>query len=214
MAIHELFFILIFTALATLFHESQSLRFEIQSSHTKCITEDIKANALTVGKYTVINPIDGHPLADHLKLTVRVTSSYGNTFHTAENVESGQFAFTASETGDYMACFYAAGHYPAVTSTVDFEWRTGVAAKDWSSIAKKGSVEAMELEVKKLYETTLSMQEEILWLRQREEEMQVLNRSTNTTMGWLGMFSLLVSLSVAAFQFWHLKTFFEKKKII
>ncbi|CAN0923609.1 Transmembrane emp24 domain-containing protein p24delta9 [Linum grandiflorum] len=141
MAIHELFFILIFTALATLFHESQSLRFEIQSSHTKCITEDIKANALTVGKYTVINPIDGHPLADHLKLTVRVTSSYGNTFHTAENVESGQFAFTASETGDYMACFYAAGHYPAVTSTVDFEWRTGVAAKDWSSIAKKGSVE-------------------------------------------------------------------------
>ncbi|CAN1313834.1 Transmembrane emp24 domain-containing protein p24delta8 [Linum perenne] len=44
--------------------------------------------------------------------------------------------------------------------------------------------------------------------------MQELNRSTNSTMGWLGVFSLLMSLSVATFQFWHLKTFFEKKKII
>ncbi|CAN1321453.1 Transmembrane emp24 domain-containing protein p24delta9 [Linum perenne] len=204
------YFLLIFTILGILSSESESIRFDIQSSHTKCIAEDIKANSLTVGKYTVINPINGQPLPDHLK----VTSSHGNSFHTADNVESGQFAFTAAETGDYMACFYAADHIPPVTGTVDFEWRTGVAAKDWSSIAKKGSVEAMELEIKKLHDTTLSIQEEILWLRQREEEMQELNRSTNSTMGWLGMFSLFISLSVAGFQFWHLKTFFEKKKII
>jgi len=72
-----------------------------------------------------------------------VTSSYGNSYHSTDSVESGQFAFTAAETGDYMACFYAPDHTPPITVTVDFEWRTGVAAKDWSSIAKKGSVEVL-----------------------------------------------------------------------
>ncbi|CAI0394418.1 unnamed protein product [Linum tenue] len=203
-------YFVILTILGVLASASESLRFDIQSSHTKCIAEDIKSNSMTVGKYSVVNPNEGQALPDSHK----VTSSYGNSYHTADHVESGQFAFTAAEAGDYMACFYAADHNPAITLTVDFEWRTGVAAKDWSSIAKKGSVEAMELEVKKLYDTTIAIQDEILYLRQREQEMQELNRSTNSTMGWLGIFSLLMSLSVAGFQFWHLKTFFEKKKII
>ncbi|CAN0896512.1 Transmembrane emp24 domain-containing protein p24delta9 [Linum grandiflorum] len=207
-------YLAILTVLGILSSTSESLRFDIQSTSTKCIAEDIKTNSMSVGKYSVINPNEGTPLPDSHKLTVRVTSSYGNSYHSADSVESGQFAFTAAETGDYMACFYAPDHTPPITVTVDFEWRTGVAAKDWGNIAKKGSVEAMELEVKKLFDTTLAIQEEIMYLRQREEEMQALNRSTNSTMGWLGVFSLLMSLSVASFQFWHLKTFFEKKKII
>lgn len=54
---------------------------------------------------------------------------------------SGTFAFTASETGDYMACFWAADHKPVMTFSVDFDWKTGVAAKDWSNVAKKGQIE-------------------------------------------------------------------------
>jgi hypothetical protein len=60
-------------------------------------------------------------------------------------VESGQFALTASEAGDYMACFWAADHKPAVTLNIDFDWKTGVAAKDWTNVAKKGSVDVSQL---------------------------------------------------------------------
>lgn len=70
-----------------------------------------------------------------------MTSSYGNNYHYADHVNSGQFAFQATEAGDYMACFFAADHKPSVTMTIDFDWKSGVAAKDWSSVAKKGSVE-------------------------------------------------------------------------
>lgn len=48
----------------------------------------------------------------------------------------------------------------------------------------------------------------------REEEMQELNRATNSNMALLSFFSLVVCLSVAGLQLWHLKTFFEKKKLI
>lgn len=50
-----------------------SMRFELQSGHTKCIAEDIKNNAMSVGKYNVINPKEGAPLPDSHKLTVRVS---------------------------------------------------------------------------------------------------------------------------------------------
>jgi len=40
-----------------------------------------------------------------------------------------------------MACFWAAEHQPPVTVTVDFDWKTGVAAKDWGEVAKKGSID-------------------------------------------------------------------------
>lgn len=74
-----------------------------------------------------------------------MTSAYGNSYHYADHVESGQFAFSASETGDYMSCFWAPDHKPPTTLTVDFDWKTGVAAKDWSNVAKKGQVDVSQL---------------------------------------------------------------------
>ncbi|VVA92383.1 unnamed protein product [Arabis nemorensis] len=193
---------------------SQSLHFELQSGRTKCISEDIKSNSMTVGKYSVVNPNEAHPSPPSHKISIRVTSSYGNTYHHAEDVESGQFAFTAVEAGDYMTCFTAVDHKPEVTLSIDLDWRTGVHSKNWNSVAKKSQVEVMVFEVKKLIETVNSIHEEMFYLRDREEEMQNLNRATNSKMAWLTFLSLFVCLGVAGMQFLHLKSFLEKKKVI
>jgi hypothetical protein len=193
---------------------TESLRFELQSGQTKCITEDIKSNSMTVGKYTIVNPNDGYPLPDSHRVTVRVTSSHGNNYHYGDRVQSGQFAFSAAEAGDYMTCFWAVDNKPEVTLTIDLEWKTGVAAKDWSNVAKKGQVDVMEIEIKKLQDTVSAIHDEMFFLREREEEMQELNRTTDSRMFWLSLLSLFVCLSVAGLQLWHLKSFFEKKKLI
>lgn len=44
--------------------------------------------------------------------------------------------------------------------------------------------------------------------------MQQLNRSTNSKMATFSFLSLLVCLSVAGLQLWHLKMFFERKKLL
>ncbi|KAJ4973011.1 hypothetical protein NE237_006185 [Protea cynaroides] len=192
----------------------QSLRFDLESGHTKCIAEDLKSNAMTVGKYSVVNLNEGYPLPDSHKVIVRVTSSHGNNYHYGNLVDSGQFAFTAVESGDYMACFSVPDYKPVFTLTVDFDWRSGVAAKDWSNVAKKGQIDIMELELKKLHDIVTSIHDEMFYLREREEEMQDLNIVTNSRMAWLSFLSLLVCLSVAGLQLWHLKTFFERKKLL
>lgn len=199
----------------TLFSSStESLRFELKSSLTKCISEDIKSNSMTVGKYTIVNPNEGYPLPDSHRITVRVTSSHGNNYHYGDRVQSGQFAFVAAEAGDYMTCFWAVENKPEVTLTIDLEWKTGVAAKDWPNVAKKGQVDVMGLELKKLQDTVTSIHDEMFFLREREEEMQELNRKTDNRMFWLSLLSLFICLSVAGLQLWHLKSFFEKKKLI
>ncbi|KAK1379536.1 Transmembrane emp24 domain-containing protein p24delta9 [Heracleum sosnowskyi] len=204
----------VFIILGTYITVSESLRFDLESGHSKCISEDIRVNSMTLGKYSIINPIDNHPLPDSHKLIVRVSSEHGRTYHSADNVDSGQFSFQAVEAGDYVACFLAVDHKPATALTVDFEWKSGIAAKDWTNVAKKGSIDAMELEVKKLLETVTSVHEEMFYLREREQEMQKLNTAINSSMSWLSLLSLLICFSVSGLHLWHLKSFFEKKKII
>lgn len=179
---------------------AESMRFDLQSGHTKCVSEDINNSAITVGKYNVVNPNEGYPLPDTHKLNVRVTSPYGNNYHHGDQVDSGNFAFTAAEAGDYTTCFSAADHEPETKLAIEFEWKTGVAAKDWSKIAKKEQVEVMEIEMKKLLDTVTSINEEMFHLRVREEEMQQLNQSTNSKMAGLSFLSLAVCLSVAGLQ--------------
>ena len=104
------------------------------------------------------------------------------------------------------------------------------------------SVQEMELELKKLEDTVKSIHDEMFYLRSRyknsgsfsvstlfwrlikcenfflgcfrEEEMQELNRATNSRMAWLSFLSLGVCIAVAGLQLWHLKTFFERKKLL
>ncbi|XP_042446273.1 uncharacterized protein LOC122031194 isoform X2 [Zingiber officinale] len=155
-------------ALASLFlSPAGALRFELESGHTKCVTEDIKLHAMAVGKYSVVIPSDAAQLPDSHKITVKVTSPYGNSIHYEDRVESGTFAFSANEEGDYLACVWAPYHQPSATLTVEFEWRTGVAAKDWTNVAKKGQIEGMELELKKLEDTVKSIHDEMFYLRER-----------------------------------------------
>ncbi|KAJ6826087.1 transmembrane emp24 domain-containing protein p24delta9-like [Iris pallida] len=209
-----LLLLLLFSLFLSLLSPSSSLRFDLLTGHTKCITEDIKVGAMAVGKYSVVNPSDSDPLPDTHKITVRVTSPYASSIHYGDSVESGNFAFTSSEAGDYLACFWARDHKPALTLTVDFEWRTGVAAKDWTNVVKKGRIDEMELELKKLEDTVTSIHEEMFYLREREVEMQDMNRATNSKMAWFSFLSLVVCLSVAGLQLWHLKTYFERKKLL
>ena len=74
-----------------------------------------------------------------------MSSPSGNNHHRGEEAESGDFAFTAAETGDYIACLSAPEHRPPVTVAVDFDWRSGMAAADWSNVAKKGQIEVSKI---------------------------------------------------------------------
>ncbi|PNY17618.1 transmembrane emp24 domain-containing protein [Trifolium pratense] len=186
---------------ALFFSFVNSMRFELKSGEPKCITEDIMSNAMTVGNYSVVNPNEGSPIPDSHKITVRVRSPYGNNYHFGEHVTSGNFAYTTSvEAGDHTVCFSVLDHEPSITVNIDFEWRTGISAKDWYKIAKKDHIEVMESEIHRLYQIVTYIHDEMYYLREREAEMQELNIATDNKMFIFIFLSIIVCLSVAGSQ--------------
>lgn len=91
--------------------------------------------------YIAILQIGGTIFLRHV-IFVQVTSPYGNNLHHNENVTQGQFAFTTTESGNYVACFWMGGNQQeGATASVNLDWKTGIAAKDWDSVAKKEKIE-------------------------------------------------------------------------
>ncbi|MQL92000.1 hypothetical protein Taro_024622, partial [Colocasia esculenta] len=143
-----------------------------------------------------------------------VTSPYGNTLHHKENVTIDQFAFTTTEAGNYLACFWVEGNQQNTGVSVNIDWRIGIAAKDWESVARKEKIEGVELELKKLEGAVEAIHENLLYLKAREAEMREVSERTNSRVAWFSIMSLGVCICVSVLQLWHLKSYFRKKKLI
>ncbi|XP_044488285.1 transmembrane emp24 domain-containing protein p24delta3-like [Mangifera indica] len=183
----------------------------LPSSGTKCVSEEIQNNVVVLADYLVISE-------DHTyipTIAVKVTSPYGNNLHHKENVTHGQFAFTTQEAGNYLACFWVDSHNGAAReATVNIDWKTGIAAKDWESVARKEKIEGVELELRKLEGAVESIHENLLYLKSKEAEMRVVSEKTNARVAWFSIMSLGVCIIVSALQVLYLKRFFQKKKLI
>ncbi|XP_041014751.1 transmembrane emp24 domain-containing protein p24delta3-like [Juglans microcarpa x Juglans regia] len=192
--------------------KGQAIWLTVPTATTKCVSEEIQNNVVVLGDYVVISDDPSHPIPT---ISAKVTSPYGNNLHHKENATHGQFAFTTHEAGNYLVCFWVDGSKPGGGDvSVNLDWRTGIAAKDWESVAKKEKIEGVELELRKLEGAVEAIHENLLYLKGREAEMRTVSEKTNARVAWFSTMSLGVCIAVSALQLWHLKRFFHKKKLI
>uniref|UniRef100_A0A0E0K5P2 GOLD domain-containing protein n=1 Tax=Oryza punctata TaxID=4537 RepID=A0A0E0K5P2_ORYPU len=174
---------------------------------------------------------ESHP-SSHPTVAVKVTSPYGNTLHHSENATVGQFAFTTSEAGNYLACFWIDSAEKGSGISINLDWKIGIAAKDWDVIAKKEKIEVgvasqtadqsmwpyftegVELELRKLEVAVQSIHQNMIYLKAREAEMRTVSEKTNARVAWFSILSLSVCIVVSVLQLWHLQGYFQKKKLI
>ncbi|CAN0891245.1 Transmembrane emp24 domain-containing protein p24delta5 [Linum grandiflorum] len=144
---------------------ARGIWFPIPSTGTKCVSEEIHNNVVVLADYYVINE---HKPEHVPKVSARVTSPYGNNLYHQDNVTHGQFAFTTNEAGNYLACFWLDEHQQDVSNiSLGLEWKTGIAAKDWDSVAKKEKIEGVELDLKRLEASVESIHQNLLYLKER-----------------------------------------------
>ncbi|XP_051147438.1 transmembrane emp24 domain-containing protein p24delta3-like [Andrographis paniculata] len=191
---------------------SEAIWLNLPGSGTKCVSEEIQNNVVVLADYVVISDDHVHSTPT---ISAKVTSPYGNTLHNKENTTHGQFAFTTTEAGNYLACFWVDGHNPSGGDiTVNIDWKTGIAAKDWESVARKEKLEGVELELRKLEGAVEAIHENLLYLKTRESEMRVVSETTNARVAWFSVMALGICILVSLAQIWHLKLYFQKKKLI
>ncbi|CAL1385517.1 unnamed protein product [Linum trigynum] len=190
---------------------TEAIWLNLPPSGTKCVSEELHNNVVVLADYVVVSDDHSHTPA----ISVKVSSPYGNNLHHKENATHGQFAFTTQEAGNYLACFWADAHNQGKGDvSVNLDWKTGIAAKDWDTVAKKEKIEGVELELAKLQGAVEAIHENLLYLKSRESEMRIVSEKTNSKVAWFSIMSLGVCISVSILQLWHLKRFFQKKKLI
>lgn len=52
-----------------------------------------------------------------------------------------QFSFTTAEAGNYLACFWIDGEDRGLVAKLNLDWKIGIAAEDWGSVAKREKIE-------------------------------------------------------------------------
>ncbi|TYI49563.1 hypothetical protein E1A91_D12G043700v1 [Gossypium mustelinum] len=183
----------------------------IPKTGTKCVSEEIHSNVVVLSDYVVVSVEDGQTAT----IAVKVTSPYGNNLHHRENVTYGRFAFTTEEAGNYLACFWSDNRTRGSGEVVvNIDWKTGIAAKDWESVARKEKLQGVELELRKLEGAVEAIHENLLYLKSREAEMRSTSETTNARVAWFSIMSLGICIVVSGLQVWYLKRFFQKKKLI
>ncbi|KAK4775641.1 hypothetical protein SAY87_023602 [Trapa incisa] len=191
----------------------EAIWLTIPSSGTKCISEEIRSGVIVLADYYIVDDEQGH--IGTSTISARVTSPYGNNLHHNENVTHGQFAFTTTEAGNYVACFWINGHrQEGVGLKIGVDWKIGVAAKDWESVAKKEKIEGVELELTKLEGAIEAIHSNLIYLKDREAEMREVSETTNARVAWFSIMSLGVCIVVSILQLWYLRIYFQKKKLI
>ncbi|KAL3538559.1 hypothetical protein ACH5RR_001925 [Cinchona calisaya] len=200
------------TVLFCLSEKVGAVWLNLPASGTKCVSEEIHTNVVVLADYIVISDDNTHPTPS---ISSKVVSPYGNILHRKENVTHGQFAFTTTEAGNYLACFGKDGHHSGSGDVnINIEWKTGIAAKDWESVARKEKLEGIELELRKLEGAVETIHENLLYLKSRESEMRSVSETANTRVAWSSITSLGVCIFVSVAQIIYLKHFFHKKQLI
>uniref|UniRef100_A0A5B7AWY4 Putative transmembrane emp24 domain-containing protein p24delta5 n=1 Tax=Davidia involucrata TaxID=16924 RepID=A0A5B7AWY4_DAVIN len=208
-----LWLVLICCWMSDLLPIAQAIWLNLPTTGTKCVSEEIQNHVVVLADYSVVND-DNHP---HVIPTIsaKVTSPYGNNLHHQENETHGQFAFTTSEAGNYLACFWVDNnHQGGEGITVSLDWRIGIGARDWESVARKEKIEGVELELRKLEGVVQAIHENLNYLKDREAEMREVSETTNGRVAWFSILSLGVCIVVSILQLWYLERFFRKKKLI
>ncbi|CAN1179347.1 Transmembrane emp24 domain-containing protein p24delta3 [Linum perenne] len=114
-----------------------------------------------------------------------------------------------------MACFWLDEHQQHVTNiSLGLEWKTGIAAKDWDSVAKKEKIEGVELDLKRLEASVESIHQNLIYLKERESEMREVSERTNASVAWYSIMALGMCIAASGFQLWYLTRYFQKKKLI
>ncbi|CAD6245465.1 unnamed protein product [Miscanthus lutarioriparius] len=183
---------------------------ELATTAIKCLSEEIQSNVVVMADYSIL--FEEHPIRP--RVSAKVTSPFGDVLHHADKVSHGQFAFTTAESGIYLACFWTETLEKGMVVNLNLDWRTGIAAKDWDSIAKKEKLDGVALELVKLEVAAKAIHENLLYLILKEADLRDLSEWTQVKITWLSLISLAVCIAVSVLQLWHLKQFFRKKKLI
>ena len=181
---------------------------QLASTEVRCVFDLLKKDMLATGTVSVSKKDNGNPSGVH----ITVTDPLGETVVSTENVDdNNKFAYTARMEGKYTTCVRNTN---LLAKSVELRLKSGVEAKDLSEVAQKDHLMPLGVELLRLESVAEEIRAELKALFKTEADMRDINEETNSRVRFTTAFSLLVILSVGAWQVFHVRRFLTAKKVV
>ncbi|KAK2076812.1 hypothetical protein QBZ16_005038 [Prototheca wickerhamii] len=95
--------------------------------------------------------------------------------HEVNGQSQDSFHLEDTQDGDYKLCFTATDFQAAQRTRIRVEWKSGSAAHDWESVAKRDNLNFLQTELLNLEQAIHDIHIELQRIRRKEEEMRDLN---------------------------------------
>lgn len=122
-----------------------------------------------------------------------------------------KIAFTAVEAGNHQICL---DNVNLIETSVNFEFLSGVSAKDYSDIAKKSNLKPIELNLKKLEDMITYLIRELSTIIAHEENTLALNDALSNKIILFSMLTLVSMIVVGFVETFYIQQYLQKRKII
>ena len=127
------------------------------------------------------------------------------------NDYSFKYPFTTYQQGYYEICIY---NYDIKATYIYYNLKYGVAAKDYSSIARTKDLKPIDIEIEKLVEKISTLNNKSTFIRQMEKLTQIMLDSISNKLFNYGIMMIIVMIIIGVLETFYLKKFLKKKKII
>jgi hypothetical protein len=189
--------------------------------HTKCFVADAASDQHVVGSYDIQ---EGAFMHIEIVSPPQESGEVGKVLQSKKVEGKGRFAFLASEgSGLYKACvemdqlnhdnvkWESSPDGPQLSIKMEVG---GAEAVDFEEVAKKEHLDSVTVEIRKMKEIVKTLRENENYMKNREEAARNKSEAANASVQWWSIGQILVLVCTSYWQMSHLKSFFQKKKLI
>ncbi|CAI4039486.1 hypothetical protein SMKI_08G1530 [Saccharomyces mikatae IFO 1815] len=193
----------------------EGVHFYAKSGETKCFYERLSKGDLLIGDLDLFVENNGLFEEDTgASLTISVDETFDNDHRVLnqKNSHTGDFTFTALESGEHRFCFTPSHSKKSALLRVFIQLEIGnVEALDSK---KKEDMNSLKGRVVQLTQRLSSIRKEQDAIREKEAEFRNQSESANSKIMTWSIFQFLILVGTCVFQLRYLKNFFVKQKVV
>lgn len=189
---------MIFTYFFSFISTAASFKFHLPHDQIICFKEDLASETLAIVEVSSNNDFG-----------LRVQDS--GKYYLYERIKTEhKYSWTAFDSGIYSCCVFSQSD----SVEIEFEFKKGVMAKDFSQMAKIKNLKGIEVNLKRLDELAKEIHKKVQFLREREEKLRNTNATIHSRVIVYSICTICILVALAIIQIMYMKRFFKSKKMI
>ncbi|GET92692.1 cop-coated vesicle membrane protein gp25L precursor, putative [Leishmania tarentolae] len=183
--------------------------FQIESGKSRCFLQEVPSGT----DLRVVYKADD-TYGDFFDAVL--INANGNTLYREVGKNSGAFLGRITDGGEHSLCLSSrpGAHSAKAKRSVLLVMQVGADAKDYATIATKGKMRPMEVQMRMMEDTVQEAHNEFAYFRAREAAMRNTNEHMTAKVMWMSIGLIILFGIFWYLQMRHLKRYFKKKRMI